>query len=144
MLTVDTHCAGHHCPSELWTLQFPAVCHYWLFGASVSNSVVHNVMSCHSVIKNDGQNSFLCTILTVLFTTRNLSDSIHHLSALAVMLCQKFGATWVISKFINYFEVQWCSHVFLTPQPSNHNGHPWRKTLNLRRWKTLLNNQVAQ
>ena len=144
MLTVDTHCAGHRCPSELWTLQFPAVCHYWPFGASVSNSVFHNVMSCHSVLKNDGQNSFLCITLTVLFTTRSLSDSVLHLSVLAVMLCQKFGATWVISKVINYFDIQWRSQGFLTPQPSNHNGHPWRKSWKWRTSKTLLNMQVAQ
>ena len=29
MLTVSRHCAGHHCPSEVWKMQFPAVCHYW-------------------------------------------------------------------------------------------------------------------
>ena len=144
MLTVDTHCAGHRCPSELWTLQFPAVCHYWPFGASGSNSVVHNVMSCHWVLKNDGQNSFLCIILTVLFTTRNLSDSVLPLTVLAVMLCQKFGATWVISKVINYFDIQWRSQVFLTPQPSNHNPPPRPKSWKLRRLKTLLNMHVAQ
>ena len=144
MLTVDTHCAGHRCPSELWTLQFPAVCHYWPSGPSVSNSVFHNVMSCHSVLKNDGQNSFLCTILTVLFTTRNLSISVLSLTALAVMLCQKFGATLSNIQSHKLFDIQWRSQVFLTLQPSNHNGHPWRKSWNLRRSKTLLNIHVAQ
>jgi len=38
-LTVSRHCAGHHCPSVLWKLQFPGVFHYWTFGATVRNCV---------------------------------------------------------------------------------------------------------
>jgi hypothetical protein len=58
MLTVSRHWAGHHCPSGLWKLQFTAVSHNWQLGASVSNSVFHNIMFSHPLFKNDGQNFY--------------------------------------------------------------------------------------